>query len=206
MIAGALIQNLRSRTDQAARNAAIQPQIDDLAGAVRASARPDIREALKPHRTHRIEIADDGGRAFHLLDDVTKLEAVEKLAMAKMHIGKRDVAKADQLRQARRHPPRQDGARQAQFGGGRKGMRAPGRKAIDSRLHGMTEKMPAHQRRQGDDVFGAFLQQQQVGVMTSHQLGDILHASTDPAQQIPAHHAQRTVGGMIGEGRRHIRP
>ena len=47
MVAGALVQNFGRRTDQAARNAAIQPQIDDLAGAVRASARPDIRERLE---------------------------------------------------------------------------------------------------------------------------------------------------------------
>ncbi len=57
-----------------------------------AHARTDVGKTLQAHRPHRIEVTDDGGGPFHLLDDVSQLKAVEKLAMAEMHIGEGDPA------------------------------------------------------------------------------------------------------------------
>jgi len=162
-------------------------------------ARPDIRKALEPYRPHRIEIADDGGRPLHLLHDVAELKAVEELAMAQMHIGDGHAANGNDLRQTRRHPARQDRIGQPDGGGVRQGMRTPGRQAVDARLHRMAEKMPAHQRREGGDVLGAFLQQKQIGMMAFDQPGDILDTRADPAQQIPTNHPQAIVGGMGSE-------
>ena len=204
MVVGrSLVQHFGGRTDKAAGDTTVQPERDDIAGTMGALARPDIAETLEPYRTHGIEIPDDGGRPIHLLHDVAQLEAVEELAMAEMHIGDGDTLKGNDLRQARRHPARQDRVRQADGGGLRKRVRAPGRQAIDARLHGMADEMPAHQRRQRDDVFGTFLEQQQVRMLAFHQLGNILHPCADPAQQIPADHPETPVAGMGGKSADH---
>ena len=196
MVRRALVQHLAGMTGQPAGDAAVQPQRHDIAGAVGALARPDVGKALQPHRTHGVEVTDDGGGALQLLDDVTQLEAVQELAMAEMHIGKGDAVEADQLGKTRRHPAGQDRGRKADGAGLRKRMRAPGGQAIDARLHGMAEEMPAHQRRQRGDVLSAFLQQQQVWMGGLYQPGDVVHARAGAAKQIPAHHAQPAVGKM----------
>src|SRR5579859_3161539 len=108
-----LVQHFGGRTDKAAGDTAVQPERDDIAGTVRALARPDVAETLEPYRTHGIEIPDDRGRPIHLLHDVAELEAVEELAMAEMDIGDGDALEGNDLRQAWRYPPRQDRVRQA---------------------------------------------------------------------------------------------
>ncbi len=84
MITAALIKDFTRVADKPTGDAAVQPERDDVAGTVGAGARADIAETAQTHRPHGIEVADDGGGAFHLLDDVAELEAVEKLAMAEM--------------------------------------------------------------------------------------------------------------------------
>ena len=116
MVGRPLVQHFRCRTHDAARDAAVQPQRHDLAGAVRTLARADIGEAVETHRPHRVEISDDGGRPFHLLHDVAQLIAVEELTMAQVHIGDGDAVEVDNLGQPRRHPAGQDGCRQADGG------------------------------------------------------------------------------------------
>jgi hypothetical protein len=64
--------------------------------------------------------------------------------------------------------------------------------------------MSAHQGRQAHDLFGAFLQQQKIGMMHFHQFGDIFDAGADPAQQIPAHDTQPAGRRLIREIRRHL--
>ncbi len=46
----------------------------------------------------------------------------------------------------------------------------------------MAEEMPAHQRRKRDDVLGAFLQQEQIGMLAFHQLGDVFDTGAYPAE------------------------
>ncbi len=85
-------------------------------------------------------------------------------------------------------------------------MGAPGRQAVDARLHGMAEEMPTHQRRQGNDILRTLLQQQQIGMMAFDEFRDILDAGADPPQQIPAHHAQAVIGAVIRKGGSHFWP
>ena len=72
----------------------------------------------------------------------------------------------------------------------RKRMRAPCGQSIDALLHGVTEEMPADQRRERGDLFGRFLQQQKIGLAGMDQLGDIFRFGADTPQQIPACHTQ----------------
>jgi hypothetical protein len=62
----------------------------------------------------------------------------------------------------------------------------------------MAEEMTADKGWQRGDILGAFLQQQEIGMMTADKPGDVVHTGADPAQEIPADHAQ-TVFGDGGE-------
>ena len=68
-------------------------------------------------------------------------------------------------------------------------MRAPRRQAIDARLHGMAEEMPADQRRQFRDLLGRFLQQHQIGLVACDQLAHILGPAPTRRSKFQLDHA-----------------
>ena len=169
-------------------------QRDDIAGAVGAHARADVAKALKPTGPTALKspmmaagpcICSMIWRSWKRLRNWPWLRCTLAMVMP----WKEMICAS---RAARGRAGWNKAAAMAVDG--RKGVRAPGRQAIDARLHGMAEEMPADQRGQCGDVLGAFLQKQQIGMVAFHQLGHILYARTNPAQQIPADHAQPAIG------------
>ncbi len=184
---------------QAAHEAAMEPERDQLGHPMGRIARTHVAEPRQQHRPHEVEVAKYAGARGQVSRDHQELAPVQHLAVRKVHVGDRPrgaVGRTPVHDLADAMDERARGQRQRRGRSG-EGTRRPARQAVPParQRHACVE--PAEPRRQHVDRRRRFLHQQEIGAAGADKRLDVGDRGARAVQQVPADDAQRSVARNI---------
>jgi hypothetical protein len=165
VVGGAAVEHIGLQADEAADQAAVQPQRHEVAHAMGGAAQPDILKAGQHRRPHEVVIAEHGGAQRQVAHHLPELPAVEQLPLRQMHIGSAEAAEVDDLAHPMDHGAGGQGEDAGRFRGG---LRRPERQSVAAAGQGRLRIDAAHQTGQGVESRGHLLHEQEVRLVALH--------------------------------------
>lgn len=186
--------------DEAAGEAAVEPQGQHLDHCVRRLTRSDVTKTRDHRGADDVVIAENRGPGRQLADDAAQLAAVEHLPMRQVDVGHAELAEVQDLADPVHQRPR---GQRDDPGRRRPGPGAPHGQPVDPARQGCPGVVAADPVQQEADGPGRLLHQQQVGLLLGDEGGHVVNRRAGAPQQVPAHDLEglmRPIGRVNRQG------
>ncbi|OAH30870.1 hypothetical protein AX289_15875 [Methylorubrum populi] len=184
--------------DEAAHEAAVEPQRQHVDHGVGRTARADIAKARQQGRADDVVVAEHRGADRQMALDAPELAPVQHLPVREVDVGDAEFAPVEHLADPVDQHARGQGDDLRRLGPGN---RAPHRQSVDAPRQLRPGIDAADPVLQGGDLLRCLLHQQQVGTLLLDQRDEAIHRRAGAAQQIPAHDLLRVRARLGGDRR-----